>query len=136
MSQVMTHISAAESRVIDDYVGRMRNEYQRLERQEVTSGLIESSDDSKNRRNAQVVAAWDGESKLEESAYFKVRYREMSASGFTFWLAERPTSPYFVLIVQTPENSVNLKARVIDVQSDTTTDEVLFIVKTEFEGTI
>lgn len=134
MNQVDNCTSTADQQVIAEFVGRMQDEYERLERDESHSGLIQSSADPANYQNTQIVAAWDGQSALPESEFFRVRYREMSADRFVFWMTEAPTAPYFVLIVESSAQKLKLKARVIDVKTDSLNGEELFVVETEFEG--
>ena len=126
----------SDEQIVSQFVERLHEEYTKTEVEQPVVATNQSDYGSSNHSRTQVVAPWDGESPLKDSEFIRVCYRELSATSISFWIGHPPTSPFFVVVFETNDETAFLKARVSDAKLDMTMDSESYIVSVEFDGRV
>ena len=143
MNPEATTTRMSDEQRIAQFVERLHDEYTKAEVELAADGVEARADGVEARNdtavdysNTQIVAPWDGESPLEDSHFVRVSCRELSAGSVSFWMAEKPKSPYFVIVFKTNDETAFIKARVAGAMPDMTMDNEIFLVNAEFDGRV
>ena len=127
----------SDEQVIAQFVDRMHDEYTKVEVMQKTLAANHNNNDTpEDELTTQIVAAWDGKSKLNNAEFVRVSCRELNASGISFWIGHPPTRPFFVVVFKMSDETAFFKTRISDARPDSTMDNESYLVRTEFEGRV
>jgi hypothetical protein len=136
MTLEATTTRMSDENIIAQFVERMHDEYTKAEVMQKAVAAKQNDDNSLDQTNTQIVAAWDGESPLNDAEFVRVSYRELGADGISFWTETPPTTPFFVIVFVASDERVFIKARVSNAEPDPPRGPTCYLVNTKFDGRV